>query len=152
MQQKENFLKTKKGKIVVGSVGSVVGVLVLYLIVAYIISMWPFAAKITEKDLATFKTDVEKLVADEKAGSKTENDTTAKKVEERIEEVKKLVDKVNEKRASDKKIDTKKIEDLKTEAGKLKDKEKEAFKTVAAEFKTKVGSFVTSFKEDIKEK
>nr|QQX99688.1 immunodominant membrane protein [Candidatus Phytoplasma ulmi] len=152
MQQKENFLKTKKGKIVVGSVGSVVGVLVLYLIIAYIMKWVPFGISINNTDLTTFKADVEKLVADEKATDvKADNNKIVEAVENKINALKTQVEQVNEKRAN-KKIKTEKIDTLKTEAGKLKDKEtKTAFKEEATKFKTSVDKFVTEFKEEIKE-
>ncbi|WAN63663.1 immunodominant membrane protein [Candidatus Phytoplasma rubi] len=152
MQQKESFLKTKKGKIVFGSVGSVVGVLVLYLIIAYFVSIWPFSPSITNKDLTTFKTDVEKLVTDKETDVKLENDKIATEVEKKIDDLKTQVIKVNKKRADNKQIKTEKIDNLKTEAGKLKGKEtKAAFKDEATKFKTNVDTFINSFKEDIKE-
>nr|QQX99700.1 immunodominant membrane protein [Candidatus Phytoplasma vitis] len=154
MQQKESFLKTKKGKIVVGSVGSVVGVLVLFLIIAYFASVWLFNPTITEKDLTTFKTDVEKLVGDGKATDvKADNNKIVEAVENKINALKTQVEQVDKKRADNKKIKTEKIDTLKTEAVKLKDKEtKVAFKEEATKFKTKVDTFVTEFKEEIKEK
>jgi hypothetical protein len=151
MQQKESFLKTKKGKIVVGSVvGSIIGLLVI-LAICYFMECWPFGkTSITEENVTQFGTDVKALVEDTKVkSSATENNKIVVDVVKKIEALKKQVDKVNNKRDEAKQITTSGIDKLKTEAEKLKDKDETNFKTASKTFTTEVDNLVTSLKSDI---
>lgn len=150
MQQKESFLKTKKGKIVVGSVVGSLSILLVYLTIAYIIKWFPFSPSITEADVTKFGTDVTALVKDKEEADKAKNNAIVTKVETKINELKTQVENVNKKRDENKKIAIKIIEDLKTAAVQLKDKEtKDAFKTEADKFIKEVDKLVTDLKKEI---
>ncbi|MGI3136007.1 MAG: hypothetical protein ACN23H_00255 [Candidatus Phytoplasma vitis] len=154
MQQKESFLKTKKGKIVVGSVGSVIGALVLYLIIAYVMKWIPFREKITPEDAESLKTKIESLVADTEAKTTVaDNDKIYDKVKKAIEAFESKVTAVNDKRATEKKIDTTEIANLKTAVEGLKNQDtQENFKAAAKNFKVKVANSITNLKTVITEK
>jgi len=150
MQQKESFLKTKKGKIVVGSVvGSVVGLLAI-LVICYIIGCWPFSNPSITEYVDKFGVEVKALVTDKAEDDKTKNNTIVTNVETKINTLKTKVEQANEKRATDKKIKTDEIDALKTAAGLLKDKEtKLKFKEEAEKFTPKVEALVTNLKTEI---
>ncbi|WP_284928253.1 hypothetical protein [Candidatus Phytoplasma sp. AldY-WA1] len=153
MQQKESFLKTKKGKIVVGSVvGSVVGLLAI-LVICYIIGCWPFSNPSITDYVDKFGVEVKALVTDKAEDDKTKNNTIVTNVETKINTLKTKVEQANEKRATDKKIKKDifdEIDNLKTAAGLLKDKEtKLKFKEEADKFTPKVEALVTNLKTEI---
>nr|QQX99695.1 immunodominant membrane protein [Candidatus Phytoplasma ulmi] len=152
MQQKENFLKTKRGKIIVGSVGSVVGLLLLILTICFFMGKWPFSLKITEKDVidlqASVKKSVETLGKDKDANNKTYD-----KVKKEITTFETKVKAINEKRADDKKIAMTDIDALKTAVEGLKDKNnEEEFKTAAKTFTDAVDKSVGTLKTEITNK
>nr|QQX99686.1 immunodominant membrane protein [Candidatus Phytoplasma ulmi] len=152
MQQKENFLKTKRGKIIVGSVGSVVGLLLLILTICFFMGKWPFSSKITEKDVTDLQASVKKSV--ETAGKdKDENNKTYEKVKTEITTFETKVKAINEKRADDKKIAMTDIDALKTAVEGLKDKNTEGeFKAAAETFKNAVDKSIGTLKTEITNK
>nr|QQX99681.1 immunodominant membrane protein [Candidatus Phytoplasma ulmi] len=152
MQQKENFLKTKRGKIIVGSVGSVVGLLLLILTICFFMGKWPFSLKITEKDVidlqASVKKSVETLGKDKDANNKTYD-----KVKKEITTFETKVKAINEKRADDKKIAMTDIDALKTAVEGLKDKNnEEEFKAAAKTFTDAVDKSVGTLTTEITNK
>nr|QQX99677.1 immunodominant membrane protein [Candidatus Phytoplasma ulmi] len=152
MQQKENFLKTKRGKIIVGSVGSVVGLLLLILTICFFMGKWPFSSKITEKDVTDLQASVKKSV--ETAGKdKDANNKTYDKVKTEITTFETKVKAINEKRADDKKIAMTDIDALKTAVEGLKDKNTEdEFKAAADTFKNAVDKSIGTLKTEITNK
>nr|QQX99684.1 immunodominant membrane protein [Candidatus Phytoplasma ulmi] len=155
MQQKENFLKTKRGKIIVGSVGSVVGLLLLILTICFFTEKWPFNVSINEKDLNTFKTAIEAELKDEKVkDTGAENNNIVNTVKDKIVNFENKVEKFNKKRDDNKKIDASKIKALKDKitSDDFKNKDKEAFKNAIKEKKLKeeLTAFVDDAKEQIK--
>nr|QQX99647.1 immunodominant membrane protein [Candidatus Phytoplasma ulmi] len=152
MQQKENFLKTKRGKIIVGSVGSVVGLLLLILTICFFMGKWPFSLKITEKDVTNLQTSVKKSV--ETLGkNKDANNKTYDKVKKEITAFETKVKAINEKRADDKKIAMTDIDALKTAVEGLKDKNtEEEFKAAAQTFADAVDKSVGTLTTEITNK
>nr|QQX99649.1 immunodominant membrane protein [Candidatus Phytoplasma ulmi] len=152
MQQKENFLKTKRGKIIVGSVGSVVGLLLLILTICFFMGKWPFSSKITEKDVTDLQASVKKSV--ETAGKdKDANNKTYDKVKKEITTFETKVKAINEKRADDKKIAMTDIDALKTAVEGLKDKNTEdEFKAAAKTFANAVDKSIGTLKTEITNK
>nr|QQX99665.1 immunodominant membrane protein [Candidatus Phytoplasma ulmi] len=152
MQQKENFLKTKRGKIIVGSVGSVVGLLLLILTICFFMGKWPFGLKITEKDATNLQESVKKSV--ETAGKNKEaNDKIYNKAKKEIKEFETKVTEINEKRADDKKIAMTDIDALKTAVKGLKNKDtEETFKAAAKIFTEAVDKSIETLKTEITNK
>nr|QQX99690.1 immunodominant membrane protein [Candidatus Phytoplasma ulmi] len=152
MQQKENFLKTKRGKIIVGSVGSVVGLLLLILTICFFMGKWPFNSKITEQDVTNLQASVKKSV--ETVGKdKDANNKTYAKVKKEIEAFETKVKAINEKRNDDKKIAMTDIEALKTAVEGLKDKDTEdKFEEAAKTFAEAVDKSVGTLKTEITNK
>nr|QQX99679.1 immunodominant membrane protein [Candidatus Phytoplasma ulmi] len=155
MQQKENFLKTKRGKIIVGSVGSVVGLLLLILTICFFVEKWPFNVSINEKDLNTFQTAIEDELKDEKVkDTGADNNKIVNTVKDKIVNFENKVEKFNKKRNDDKKINANKIKALKDKitGDDFKDKDKTAFKEAITKtkFKTDLEAFVNDAKEQIK--
>lgn len=71
MQQKENFLSTQRGRIIAGSSG-LVGIVVIYLLLAWMIGFWPFG-KLTKDKINAMVIDpgkVESSVSIETATTK----------------------------------------------------------------------------------
>nr|QQX99650.1 immunodominant membrane protein [Candidatus Phytoplasma ulmi] len=153
MQQKENFLKTKRGKIIVGSVGSVVGLLLLIFTICFFMEKWPFNVSINEKDLNTFQTAIEDELKDEKVkDTGADNNKIVNTVKDKIVNFENKVEKFNKKRDEDKKIDANKIKVLKEKitGDDFKNKDKEAFKTAIGQFKKDLTAFVNDAKDKIK--
>nr|QQX99667.1 immunodominant membrane protein [Candidatus Phytoplasma ulmi] len=153
MQQKENFLKTKRGKIIVGSVGSVVGLLLLILTICFFMEKWPFNVSINEKDLSTFQTAIEDELKDEKVKETGEdNNKIVNTIKEKIEKFEDKVARFNKKRDDNKKIDANKIKALKDKitGNDFKDKNKKDFIDAIKTFKPDLTAFVTYAKEQVK--
>nr|QQX99642.1 immunodominant membrane protein [Candidatus Phytoplasma ulmi] len=153
MQQKENFLKTKRGKIIVGSVGSVVGLLLLILTICFFMEKWPFNVSINEKDLSTFQTAIEDELKDEKVKETgEENNKIVNTIKEKIEKFEDKVARFNKKRDDNKKIDANKIKALKDKinGNDFKDKNKKDFIDAIKTFKPDLTAFVTYAKEQVR--
>lgn len=90
MQQKENLLSTQKGKIIAIS-GGLVGVVVIYLLLALAIGIWPFK-KLTKNDINAMVIDPGTVDSSIK---QTEAATKVKTASDTYDKLKKAADKLN---------------------------------------------------------
>nr|QOI32730.1 immunodominant membrane protein [Sesame phyllody phytoplasma] len=139
MQQKENLLSTQKGKIIAVSSG-LVGVVVIYLLLAWLIGFWPFSS-LTKGKIEAMIVEPEKLgtttVAQPDADTKT----------------KKLLDGYNKLKAAADKLNVNK-DDVVTQLNSLKGKIDTATKESAKTSDFNSASFTTAYdaitKDDFK--
>ncbi|AYJ01033.1 hypothetical protein CWO85_00565 [Candidatus Phytoplasma ziziphi] len=114
MQQKESFLKTKKGKIVVGSVTGSIVLLLSILLLCWYKEVWPFGPKITETNVKDLTNDLN--------GTKTaaeKHDVLEKFITDKVNKVNKKLDDANE---GTKKIGFDQINEVKNQLAALKAK------------------------------
>ncbi|WCA22270.1 hypothetical protein [Candidatus Phytoplasma oryzae] len=144
--QNENFLYTKKGKmIIVGS--SIAAALILLGILAYFFKWWPFNQIVFDKEsINKYAEDLKFVAADatnaaDSNKAKKMRDDTVKKIDDFV----KNIEKFNDKTKDDSKIKAETIKKFSDLSGKIKNVEVKEGSSYAA------SDFVTSFNDAAKQ-